>query len=300
MSQNSLQFVCRIFVAAASLTLVGLPHEVRADDDSSQTNKWQFNLFNRTPADQLRPLALDANDNVVDPTTVDAGQVLVQGSLVDYYSQGPTYRYYPGAAVTDTHQFIWSPQITVGLLNNVDFFVQPSFYHQSYNGNFHVGTNAISFSGHTKGYSGISVGTKINLWGNDGGTTAFSVSPMISLPNDDGGSPVQGGANISFSVRLPYQFYLKVMTAPYTFNDEQNEIAVGLENSMSVHKTFNKLDTYAYLNTDWQRESPWSGYAGIGLAYLITDNLQIFTGIGFGLTDNSYDYNPRFGLGWRF
>src|SRR5215469_1635330 len=160
MFQNLSRVFCRIFVTAAGLTLIGHPHEVRADDNSAQTNKWQFNLFNRTPADQLRPLAIDANDNVVDPTTVDAGRVLVQGNLVNYTSYSQTYS---GSAFSyDSHNFDWNPRIAVGLLNNVDLFVQPAFYYQSYNYTARVATNSISGSGHTDGDAGISVGTKIN------------------------------------------------------------------------------------------------------------------------------------------
>jgi hypothetical protein len=90
------------------------------------------------------------------------------------------------------------------------------------------------------------------------------------------------------------------MTAPFTINDYPNGVAVGLGNSMSLHKTFNKLDAYAYLNTAWQSDSPWSGSAGVGSGYQVTDNLEFFAGIGFGITDDTFDYNPRFGLAWRF
>jgi hypothetical protein len=44
----------------------------------------------------------------------------------------------------------------------------------------------------------------------------------------------------------------------------------------------------------------WYGYSGFGLGYQVCRNLELFAGIGFGLTSNSYDYNPRLGLGWRF
>jgi hypothetical protein len=275
------------------MAMIGFPHEVRADDTSGGSDKGQFNLFNRTPASQLRPLALDANDGVVDPTTVDAGHVLLQGSLVNYYTYSQTYY---GSVNYDEHHFNWSPRISVGLLNNVEFFVHPSFYHTSYDY-----SGGYSASGSSGGYSGINFGTKINLWGNDSGTTAFSVAPYLSIPNDNnGGSAVLGGGDISFAVRLPGQFYLKFMTDPYAL-DHAGGVHWGMENSMSLHKTFNKFDTYAYLNTDWRSSNqPWYGYAGFGSSYLVTDNLQLFVGIGFGLTDNSYDYNPRFGLGWRF
>jgi hypothetical protein len=45
---------------------------------------------------------------------------------------------------------------------------------------------------------------------------------------------------------------------------------------------------------------PWYGYTGFGLKYNFLNNLQLFAGMGFGLTSSSYDYNPRAGLVWRF
>jgi len=196
---------------------------------------------------------------------------------------------------TEDH-FNWSPRVTLGLLNNVDLFIHPSFDVTSYkySGNYNA-------SGNSSGYEGINFGTKINLWGNDSGMTAFSVAPYISIPNHDSGL-VLGGGDISFAVRLPQNFYLKVGIDPYAFNDRDTTVHLGMENSMSLHKTFGaKLDTYAYLNTDWRSNvEEWYGYAGFGLGYQITGDLQVFAGIGFGLTSNAYDYNPRLGLGWRF
>jgi hypothetical protein len=301
MFQDSPRFFSRIFVAAAGLALVGLPHEVRSDDTSSTssgTDKGQFNLFNPTPAGQLRPLAIDANDGVVDPTTVDAGHVQVEGSLVDYYTVSQNYSSpFTGSGTYNQNTFGWSPRISLGLLNNVALFVHPTFYYTSYNYSGPFGG-----SGNSSGYSGIIVGTKINLWGNDSGTTAFAVSPYLSIPNgDNGGSPVLGGADISFAVRLPHQFYLKFMTEPYAFDNTDGTVHFGMDNSMSVHKSLDQFDIYAYLNTNLHASPAlWYGYAGFGAAYLVTDNLQLFVGIGFGLNSNAYDYNPRFGLGWRF
>ena len=241
-----------VLLVAAGLAVTGLASEVRADDApvnaSTSTDKSQYNLFNVTPASQLRPLSADTDDGVTDPTTVDAGYVEVQGSLVNYY------RY-------DTGPF-----------------------------------NA---SGSSSGYDGINIGAKINLWGNDGGKTALAVAPYISIPN--GGDTVEGGADIPFAVRLPYEFYLKFVFDPYAF-ENHHTIYFGMDNSMSLHKGFGtKLDVYAYLNTTYRSDSePWYGYTGFGAGYLFSPNVEVFLGIGFGLTDNAYDYNPRLGLAWRF
>ena len=290
MFRNSSGSFCFTFIIAAGLAVIGLPRDVRADDIPVNTDKSQYNLFNVTPSSQLRPMSSDADDGVTDPTTVDAGYVQVQGNLVDYYHYSKSY----GPVNFSEDHFDWEPRISLGVLNNVDLFIHPAFQVTSYKY-----SGAYNASGDSSGYSGINVGAKINLWGNDGGMTALAVAPYLSIPN--GADTVMGGADIPFAVRLPYQFYLKFVTDPYAF-ENHHTVYFGMENSMSLHKTFGKcLDTYAYLDTVWRSDStPWYGYAGFGAGYLVTSNIEVFMGIGFGLTDNSYDYNPRLGLAWRF
>lgn len=278
---------------AIGLATITLSLSSRADEAADSPDKSQYNLFNRTPSDRLRPLSLDANDGVVDPTTVDAGHVLVQGSLVDFYRY--TQDYNAGTVHFAENQFAWSPRISLGVLNNVDVFLHPSFHvsDYQYTGYYHA-------SGNSSGFDQINIGAKVNLWGNDHGMTAFSVAPYVSIPNDN--RDVLGGGDISFAIRLPDQFYLKIGTDPYAFASTHNTVFFGMENSMSLHKTVNEnLDTYLYVNTVWEsRDVEWHGYAGFGVSYQILENLEAFVGIGIGLTDNSYDYNPRLGLGWRF
>jgi hypothetical protein len=285
----------------------------RADDatDQAQADKWRYNLFNPTPDDQLRPLSVDANDGVIDPTTVDAGHVQLQGSLVDFYSYTQHYSFPPSAALAlesykyTEEEFEWDPRVTLGVWNDVDLFVHPYYRLQSYRySEFMYGggpATPVNASGNASRFENINVGTKVNLWGNDAGTTALAVAPYVSIPTDRG--PVLAGADVAFAVRLPCQFYLKFDSNPYPIANGQQTTYLGIDNSMSLHRRFaGRFDAYAYLNTTWESRpgSSWYGYAGFGLAYQADRNLEIYGGIGFGLDDNAYDYNPRLGLAWRF
>lgn len=294
MHQNILFRFSHIFLASSILALITLPGGVFAGDSASAPDKSSYNLFNRTPSDQLRPLSLDANDGVIDAVTVDAGHVQAQGDLVDYYRYSRDYNtpFAISGEYTRDH-FNWSPRISLGILNNVDVFVHPSFDVDNYS--YYGGRHTRNSSQ----YAGLNVGTKINLWGNDGGMTAFSVAPYLSIPDH---SDVSGGGDISLAVRLPGQFYFKVCADPFVFYRNNYTEHFGVENGASLHRTFGaKLDAYAYLNTIWTDDSEeWQGYSGFGLGYQICRNLEVFLGMGFGLTDNSYDYNPCLGLGWRF
>jgi hypothetical protein len=277
------------FSIALALSLVG-QSSIAADDASTSGDKSQYNLFHVAPSDRLRPLSLDQQDGVTDPTTVDAGYVQLQGNLVDYFSYGKDY----GPEHFSVDHFSWSPRISIGVMNNVDVFLHPFFHvtDATYSGPYY---NA---SRETSGFEMINLGAKVNLWGNDDGQTALAVAPYVTIPN---GGPVLGGGDISLAMRLPNQFYLKLMTGPYAYSVGDNA-HFGIEDSLSLHKTLMpKADAYAYLNTIWQSSaSDWIGYAGLGLGYQVCPNLEVFFGIGFGLTSNSYDYNPRLGLGWRF
>jgi len=292
MFQNSLCTFRCVLLTVSGLAALGWLRAAQAEDTWAQADKSSYNLFNTTPDDQLRPLSIDADDGVTDPTTVDAGHLQLQGSLVDYFRNTTSFPGRFGTINVSADHFDWSPRLSLGLFNNVDLFIHPSFESTSYQY-----SGAYNATHNSSGYEGINVGTKINLWGNDGGTTALAVAPYVSIPNH--GETVLGGADVAFSVRLPDGFYLKFMTDPYAFG---NAVYFGMENSMSLHKTFaDKLDVYAYLNTVWESDiTPWYGYSGFGLAYQFTRNFELFAGIGFGLTSNSYDYNPRLGLNWRF
>ncbi len=292
---------------------VKVPGNARGDDTTAQAqvDKWRYNLFNPTPDDQLRPLSLDANDGVIDPTTVDAGHAQLQGSLVDFYYYTQHYSFPPTAMFAlesykyTEEEFEWNPRVTLGMWNDVDLFVHPYYRLQSYKYTefMYGGAPATPFnaSGNSSRFENVNVGTKVNLWGNDSGMTALAVAPYVSIPTDRG--LVLAGLDVAFAVRLPYQFYLKFDSNPYPIANGQHTIYVGIDDSMSLHRRFAKrFDAYAYLNTTWESRTgtSWYGYAGFGLAYEVERNLEIFGGIGFGLDSHAYDYNPRLGLAWRF
>jgi hypothetical protein len=44
----------------------------------------------------------------------------------------------------------------------------------------------------------------------------------------------------------------------------------------------------------------WYAYTGVGSIYQVTRNLQLFGGLGFGFESPSFDYNPRFGIVFRY
>jgi len=141
--------------------------------------------------------------------------------------------------------------------------------------------------------------TKLNLWGNDGGRTAFSVAPVLSIPTR--GKNVLGGLDTAFAVRLPQDFYLKLESEVFE-QRFSGSTYVGFFEGLSLNKSVcSRLDAYASLTAQVSSYSgdPWFGYVGFGAIYKVTRDFQLFAGLRFGLSDNSFDYNPRFGIVWR-
>jgi hypothetical protein len=276
-----------------------------ADDPSSNAgasaDKAGYNLLKPVPSDLLRPVRMQAYDNVTDPTTVDAGHVQVEGALFDLFTVS---RHYSSGFTGDVSQdsYSWRPRVTVGLLNNLDLEVMPTysaiFAHEKGLFATPFGPMPVDQNFSSSGFGPVIVESKLNLWGNDGGRTAMSISPVVSIPTDRG--DVLVALDAAFALRLPQGFYVKVeseILQQRFFGKDYVQFYEGL----SINKSIcSRLDAYAALTANVS-SSPqeWFGYAGFGAIYKVTRDFQLFGGLNFGLTDNSFDYNPRFGVVWR-
>jgi hypothetical protein len=73
--------------------------------------------------------------------------------------------------------------------------------------------------------------------------------------------------------------------------NESHACIAGFYNAISLNKTLcSKADAYGYFDTTVTSDSAetWYGYAGLGLEYKFTNNLQMFAGIGFGVTSSDW------------
>jgi hypothetical protein len=114
----------RLIAATAAICL---PHPVLFADDLPLYDKTAYTLFNPAPESQMRPLASDEFDKVVNPFTVDAGHVQLEADLVEWYSGTQRGTFSSGETYYQFNAlFQWSPTIKLGLCNSVDFEVQPS------------------------------------------------------------------------------------------------------------------------------------------------------------------------------
>lgn len=249
------------------------------------TNQTIYNFLNPVPKNQMRPLTSDVYDGVEDAQTLDAGHFQIETQLINYYFNGSTpYGY-------SDHGYLWQPRFKVGLLNNVEFTVSPSYEIKDY-GPF----------GTYRSFGNVDLASKVNIWGNNGGTTAFSIQPFLIIPTQ-GHYTVRGGGDLVLLVRLPEGFSLKFDSEFYATENYALNLYAGFYNSMSINKVvYPDTSVFCYLDSTLNTDpySKWYGYTGFGVNYNITSDLQLSAGMGFGLKMNSYDYNPRLSCTWRF
>lgn len=228
----------------------------------------------------------------------------METSLVNYYLYSEHIGY-PGVSYKfSEEEYHWSPAIRVGLLDNVEFYVNPSYTSESENvkGSYSAPYVPVTFDNttHRSSFGAVNLEPKVNLWGNNGGMTSFALSPYLGVPTGHGA--VRGGGAAAFGVSLPYAFYLKVESELYDTRDHRT-VYGGFYNAISLHKKLcSKSDAFAYLDSaaSSDPDSSWYGYTGFGATYSITRNLQLFGAMGFGIVSAAFDYNPRFGVVARF
>jgi opacity protein-like surface antigen len=273
--------------------------------NTNSQDKSHYDLFNPTPGDLIRPINSDEFDNVLDAHTLDAGHVQMEGSLVSYYyysaphsMTGLSYRF-------AEEEYSWGPRFRVGLLNDVDFEVNPTYVIRSENvtGAYTAPYVPYAFNSttHSSGFGSIGFGPKINLWGNDDGPTALAIHPYLSVPTRNG--EVLGGLAVPFGLQMPWGLSLKLETEFYVTDNSHRTCYGGFYNGVSLHKTAcSKAEVYWYLDSTVTSDATqsWYGYTGFGATYKISPDLELYGGIGFGLESAAFDYNPRFGVILRF
>jgi hypothetical protein len=270
-----------------------------AGEKPTAPNKSAYHLFHPTPREAMRELSTDRPDQTESPFTVDAGHVQVEMDLATF-----TYdRYNPDRA--DVRVESWSfgaVNFKVGLLNNVDFqvLVQPF-------NTVRFSDRAAGTTTRLDGFGDVTLRTKINLWGNDGGTTAFGLMPFVKLPSasdDLGNDAVEGGLIIPLGIDLGGGWRMGLMTEVDILEDaDAHGHHAEWVNSITVSRGLtDRLGAYVefFSVVSAEPHTPWVGAVDVGLTYAVSDDIQLDCGVNLGLTRAADDVNPFVGLSWRF
>ena len=262
-----------------------------ADPDKSQ-----YTLFNPVPDNLMRDFETDRPPKANVPYTVDAGHFQYETDLVNFADQwaGPT----PGYTLLAPN-----PTLKAGLTDNVDIEVNVAPI---------VGVRAPnSMTGAfdtTWGIGDLFVRTKVNLWGNNGGSSAMALIPYVKAPTAPpgiGNGAVEAGIIAPLSFSLPNNFTL-------LFNSEID----ALKDSTSDGRHANYVDLVTlgrplfkdvtlyvefwsdYNNDPTQRVTQYSFDTAV--AWLVHPNLQLDFGADFGLNLATPAVQVFAGLSQRF
>lgn len=254
-------------------------------------------LFQRTPRAQLRDLSTDRPDKTESPYTVDAGWVQVEMDLASFtHDRHNTAR--SGEKVES-----WSFATTnfkLGLTPGIDLQIVVDPFTT-------VRTSEPGHHTRASGAGDLTVRTKFNLWGNNGGPTALALMPFINVPtaqDDLGSHSVEGGLIIPLAIELPGGWGLGLMTELDILGDAdgRGHHAEWVNTITLSHDLTERLGAYMefFSAVSAERRAPWVGTFDVGFTYAVTSDLQLDCGVNIGLTRSADDINPFVGFSWRF
>jgi Putative MetA-pathway of phenol degradation len=264
---------------------------------AGQPDKSVYTLFNPVPDDQMRDFNTDRPPKANVPYTVDAGHFQYETDLVNL-----AFNQASGTVHTDT-LLVPNPTFKFGLTNNIDLEINaPAGI------GIHSFDAASGASSTVWGVNDVFLRTKVNLWGNDGGSTAFALLPYVKLPTASAGignGAVEGGVIAPLSISLPKGFTL-------LFNSEVDVLKNSADNGRHAnfinlvtvsHELVKDLTLYVEGWSDYNNDplQPSTQYSfDLAAAWLVRRNLQLDFGVDFGLNRATPKVQVFAGVSQRF
>lgn len=277
------------------LILAGLALPSSALAGETAVDKSQFHLFRPTPEALMREMATDRPDKTESAYTVDAGHFQVEMDLLAYTYDRSKHEKVEGLAIAASN-------LKVGVLNNLDLQIIVETYNLERTKDRDTGE-----SSRLSGFGDVTLRSKINLWGNDGGPSALSVMPFVKLPTAGGGlgnGAVEGGVIFPFAMELPAEWGLGAQIEIDHLRDSSgSSYHQEFSNTVAVsHNLGEKLGFYVELfnSVSNERHSAWTATFDFGFTYAVTRDIQLDAGMNIGLTDAADDFNPFIGLSMRY
>jgi hypothetical protein len=279
----------------------------RADDPAPTTqpvdNKWQFNLFNPTPSNELREMDTDRPDKTNTPHTIDAGHLQIETGFFDYNYYRDKYQ---GAnarmEALDLGQF----NFRLGVLNDLELNAVVDSVDIARNTDYVANQSA-----RQNGFGDLTLGGKMNFWGNDDSDdvwdTVFGIQPQFKIPTARqmiGNGHAEADVGLPMIVNLPAGFTLSLETdVSWLRNLADNGDVTGWANMASLDRPiFGKWDVYleywSQVTTEKHQEAEQT--LDTGFTYPATDNVTFDTGVNFGLNHASDSIEWTAGVSVRF
>jgi Putative MetA-pathway of phenol degradation len=141
-----------------------------ASAQSTTVDKNQYSLFDPVPESAMRSFSTDRPTKSNVPYTVDAGHFQYETDLFNF-------SYMKSGSIQTSTLLAPNPTLKVGLTNNIDFEVNFAPFV-----NIDMRDSATGLSTRKSGPSDLFLRSKVNLWGNDGGSSAFALIPYVKVP----------------------------------------------------------------------------------------------------------------------
>lgn len=269
--------------------------------DRRWRGKSDFTLFNPTPRELMRELATDRPDKTETAYSVDAGHFQLEMDLVTYTRD----RY--NTARRDVLVEGWTAgpmNLKLGLLNNVDaqLVLEPYIWVRAKDRSVEPAEKV-----RASGFGDVTLRSKINLVGNDGGKLAVGLLPYLKLPtNQDGlgNNSVEGGLIVPIEYELPAGVELALNAGIEAARDEFdsghhaqfiNTVALGRD---LVGPLSGYVEFWSLASTE--NDAHWLSSFDLGFNYLLNPDVKLDFGVNIGLTRATDDWNPFVGLTWRY
>ena len=148
--------------------------------------------------------------------------------------------------------------------------------------------------------------SKINFVGNDGGPFAAGLLPFVKFPsgaNGVGARGYAGGVALPVEFALPAGFQLRAESTVQTIHEPGGGSFFDYLNSVSLaHPITEKLTPFIEFATDISTEphASWIGTINTGLIFQPTDNWQLDAGVNIGVTKAANDLFMFVGAAWLY
>ena len=290
--RESLGVICLCLIMPFAATA---QQNEKGEGKNDGADKSHFTLFNPVPDDKRREYNPDRPGLSHDPTTVDAGHVQVETGGFEHVwdPRGPGEK--------TTRRWIYAaPTVRVGVLNWLELQAGAPIAHLLRESSTDERTRA-------SGFGDTNVGAKVNLIGNDGGDHILALLPNAKLPSAARGV---GNGHAEYFLSAPYNYKINkdllftVEPSVAALRNDQNTryrdnfgLIVGFDQTIAK-KWIASVEMQSQISSVRKVATTWA--FSPSLAYFLTKDLQLDTGIAFGLNKATPRYNPYLGVSARF
>ena len=230
----------------------------------------------------LRELSTDRPDVTESPYTVDKGHFQMELEMASATIDGSM----------ESYGFL-EANLKYGVAANTDIqFVIPFFEHEAAG---------------SEGFGDIQIRLKHNLWGNDEGDTALAIMPFLQVPTGNGGvssGEVEGGIILPLGIEGPngwgygFQIEADLVADAIGSGHHFSLLASATAARALTEKTGFFVEAVGIAGEG--SEATTEAYFNTGLTWAPEGNLQFDAGVRVGLTSDSDDLSPFFGVSLKF